>query len=287
VPELDIAPVMAPSHPILSVIVPVYRGGQQLTDVLAAITASDLPRECWELVVVDDASPDDSAERAAAFADTVIRLTGRPRGPAYARNRGFEIARGDVVVFIDADVCIRSDVLRRFALHYQTGAPMPEELLQRLVAARNFNKGFATVEYIACAEVDLDLHSLPPPNAGDQALDASAFEAHSLARIAMPQEIVMRHRLPHFAHIFSGGGYAAGYYSYMWSEVLDADAFAAFQETGDIFDRATAKRLRDCIYAAGGRQDPAEAYKSFRGRLPTADALLRKRGFAAGKAAVA
>jgi len=118
VPELDIAPVMAPSHPILSVIVPVYRGGQQLTDVLAAITASDLPRECWELVVVDDASPDDSAERAAAFADTVIRLTGRPRGPAYARNRGFEIARGDVVVFIDADVCIRSDVLRRFALHF-------------------------------------------------------------------------------------------------------------------------------------------------------------------------
>ena len=178
------------------------------------------------------------------------------------------------------------ELLRRFALHYQTGAPMPEELLQRLVAARNFNKGFATVEYIACAEVDLDLHSLPPPHAGDQALDARAFEAQSLARIAMPQEIVMRHRLPHFAHIFSGGGYAAGYYSYMWSEVLDADAFAAFQETGDIFDRATAKRLRDCIYAAGGRQDPAEAYKSFRGRLPTADALLRKRGFAAGKAAV-
>jgi peptidyl-dipeptidase Dcp len=178
------------------------------------------------------------------------------------------------------------ELLRRFALHYQTGAPMPEELLQRLVAARNFNKGFATVEYIACAEVDLDLHSLPPPNAGDQTLDARAFEAQSLARIAMPQEIAMRHRLPHFAHIFSGGGYAAGYYSYMWSEVLDADAFAAFQETGDIFDQATAKRLRDCIYAAGGRQDPAEAYKSFRGRLPTADALLRKRGFAAGKAAV-
>jgi peptidyl-dipeptidase Dcp len=102
----------------------------------------------------------------------------------------------------------------------------------------------------------------------------------------MPEEIAMRHRPPHFAHIFAGGGYAAAYYSYMWSEVLDADAFAAFEETGDIFDPATAKRLRDCIYAAGGRQDSAEAYKSFRGRLPTADALLRKRGFAAGKAAV-
>jgi peptidyl-dipeptidase Dcp len=177
-------------------------------------------------------------------------------------------------------------LLRRFAVHCQTGAPMPEELLQRIIAARNFNKGFATVEYIACAEVDLDLHSLPPPAASAAALDAHAFEAESLARLGMPHEIVMRHRLPHFAHIFAGGGYAAGYYSYMWSEVLDADAFAAFEETGDIFDPATAKRLRDCIYAAGGRQEPAEAYKAFRGRLPNADALLRKRGFAAPAAAV-
>ena len=178
------------------------------------------------------------------------------------------------------------ELLRRFALHYQTGTPMPEQLLARLVAARNFNKGFATVEYIACAETDLDLHALPPPDPSDPPLDARAFEAASLARIHMPEEIVMRHRLPHFAHIFAGGGYAAGYYSYMWSEVLDADAFAAFEETGDIFDPATAKRLRDCIYAAGGRQDPAEAYKAFRGRLPSADALLRKRGFAASAAAV-
>jgi peptidyl-dipeptidase Dcp len=177
-------------------------------------------------------------------------------------------------------------LLRRFALHYQTGAPMPEQLLTRLVAARNFNKGFATLEYIACAETDLDLHALSPPGPRDPPLDAAAFEAASLARIRMPDEIVMRHRLPHFAHIFAGGGYAAGYYSYMWSEVLDADAFAAFEETGDIFDPATAKRLRDCVYAAGGRQDPAEAYMAFRGRLPTADALLRKRGFAAPAAAV-
>jgi len=178
------------------------------------------------------------------------------------------------------------ELLRRFALHYQAGTPIPEQLLARLVAARNFNKGFATLEYIACAETDLDLHGLPPPNPADSPLDAHAFEAASLARIGMPDEIVMRHRPPHFAHIFAGGGYAAGYYSYMWSEVLDADAFAAFDESGDIFDPATAKRLRDCIYAAGGRQDPAEAYKAFRGRLPTADALLRKRGFAAPAAAV-
>jgi len=167
-------------------------------------------------------------------------------------------------------------VLRLFARHYQTGEPMPEQLLQRLVAARNFNQGFATVEYIASAVVDLDFHSQASPGE----LNSTDFETKALARIGMPDEIVMRHRPPHFAHIFSGGGYAAAYYSYMWSEVLDADAFAAFEETGDIFDPATAKRLREAIYAAGGSRDPAEAYKAFRGRLPSPDALLRKRGFA-------
>jgi peptidyl-dipeptidase Dcp len=168
------------------------------------------------------------------------------------------------------------EVLRRFALHYQTGEPMPEQLLQRLLAARNFNMGATTLEYIASAVVDLDFHSLPDPGA----IDSNAFEKQALGRFGMPDEIVMRHRPPHFGHIFSGGFYAAAYYSYMWSEVLDADAFAAFEETGDIFDPATAKRLREAIYAAGGAQDPAEAYKAFRGRLPSADALLRKRGFA-------
>jgi peptidyl-dipeptidase Dcp len=167
------------------------------------------------------------------------------------------------------------DVLRRFARHYETGEPMPEALLQRLIAARNFNMGFTTVEYVASAIVDLDFHTLPEASA----VDANAFETKALARIGMPDEIVMRHRPPHFGHIFSGGGYAAAYYSYMWSEVLDADAFAAFEETGDIFDAATATRLRETIYAAGGSQDPADAYKAFRGRLPSADALLRKRGF--------
>ncbi len=174
------------------------------------------------------------------------------------------------------------DVLRRFARHYRTGDVMPEELVRRLIAARNFNKGFATVEYIACAAVDLDFHSLTSP----ETIDPTAFEAQARSRIGMPDEIAMRHRPPHFAHIFSGGGYAAAYYSYMWSEVLDADAFAAFEETGDIFDPVTAQRLRDTIYAAGGSQDPADAYKAFRGRLPSADALLRKRGFADAASAV-
>jgi peptidyl-dipeptidase Dcp len=167
------------------------------------------------------------------------------------------------------------EILRRFAKHYETGEPMPDDLLRRVLAARNFHQGFATVEYLACAIVDQDFHSV----ATAENLDANAFETAALARIGMPDEIAMRHRPPHFAHVFSGGGYAAAYYSYMWSEVLDADAFATFKEAGDIFDPATAKRLRDTIYAAGGLRDPTEAYKAFRGRLPAPDALLQKRGF--------
>jgi peptidyl-dipeptidase Dcp len=165
-------------------------------------------------------------------------------------------------------------ILQKYARHACTGEPMPQALLDRLLATRTFNQGFATVEYTACALVDLDIHALP-----DAAkLDVSQFERDDLERIAMPAEIVMRHRLPHFQHLFSGGGYAAGYYSYMWAEVLDADAFEAFAETGNAFDPATAQRLRDYIYSAGNLRDPAEAYKAFRGRLPAVDALLKKRG---------
>jgi peptidyl-dipeptidase Dcp len=166
------------------------------------------------------------------------------------------------------------ETLQQFARHARTGQPIPKALLERLLSTRTFNQGFATVEYTACALVDLDLHSLPQTNA----LDVSEFERRDLQRIAMPVEIVMRHRLPHFQHLFSGGGYAAGYYSYMWSEVLDADAFAAFEETGNPFDPSTSKRLHDFVYSAGNLRDPADAYKSFRGRLPSADALLKKRG---------
>ncbi len=169
----------------------------------------------------------------------------------------------------------RPEVLRRFATHYRTGEPMPEELLKRLIAARTFNQGFATVEYLASALVDLEFHLLAAPDG----LDPAAFEADVLRKIGMPAEIVMRHRSPHFQHVFSGGGYASGYYSYMWSEVLDADAFEAFEDSGDVFDPATAARLRDDILAAGGSRDPGDAYTAFRGRLPTPDALLRKRGF--------
>ncbi len=168
------------------------------------------------------------------------------------------------------------EVLRRFALHAETGQPMPEALLEKVLAARKFNQGFATVEYAASALVDLDLHLIA--DAGD--IDVLAFEREALARIHMPEAVVMRHRTPHFQHIFAGDGYASGYYSYLWSEVLDADAFEAFVEAGDIFDPATAGRLHDAIYSAGYRRDPAEAYAAFRGRMPSTEPLLRKRGLA-------
>jgi peptidyl-dipeptidase Dcp len=175
----------------------------------------------------------------------------------------------------------RPEILRRFARHYRTGEPIPEDQLRRLIAARTFNQGQATVEYVASALVDLELHLQP---ATDAAFDIGDFEEAALDRIGMPAEIVMRHRPGHFQHIFAGSGYAAGYYSYLWSDVLDSDAFAAFEEAGDIFDPGTAKKLRDYVYAAGGSRDPAELYTAFRGRLPTPDKLLKRRGLADGSA---
>ncbi|QIJ73487.1 peptidase M3 [Methylobacterium sp. NI91] len=170
------------------------------------------------------------------------------------------------------------EVLRAHARHVQTGEPMPDALLGRLLAAATFNQGFATVEYAASAIVDMTLHLSA---AGEDGLDVVAFETDALRRIAMPAEITARHRAPHFAHIFSGDGYAAGYYSYLWSEVLDADAFDAFREAGDIFHPETAQRLRRTIYGAGNLRDPREAYTAFRGRLPSIEPLLKKRGLAA------
>ncbi|MEP3047408.1 MAG: M3 family metallopeptidase [Roseibium sp.] len=169
------------------------------------------------------------------------------------------------------------EVLSKFAVHYKTGEPMPKGLLDKLLAAANFNQGFAIVEYTACALLDLELHLLETP----QDLDTSAFEATELAKIDMPKAITMRHRIPHFQHVFSGDGYSSGYYSYMWSEVMDADAFGAFEEKGDIFDRETADKLLKHIYSAGGRPDPDATYVAFRGRAPKIDALLEKRGLSA------
>ena len=171
---------------------------------------------------------------------------------------------------------LRPEILGKFALHAESGEPMPAAFIERVLASRHFNQGFATVEYCASAFVDLDLHLQSQPGN----LDVVGFERATLARIDMPDAITMRHRTPHFSHIFSGDGYAAGYYSYLWSEVLDADAFAAFEEAGNVFDPELAHRLYTNIYSAGGRQDPAEAYIAFRGRMPTIEPLLTKRGLA-------
>lgn len=170
------------------------------------------------------------------------------------------------------------EVLGRHALHARTGEAMPQELVERLIAARNYDQGFATVEYVASALVDLDFHAGPPPE------DPMAAQAATLARIGMPEAIVMRHATPHFAHVFSGDGYSSGYYSYMWSEVMDADAFAAFRETGDVFDPEVAERLARHVYSAGGSAEADALYVAFRGRLPGVEALLEQRGLVAAAA---
>jgi peptidyl-dipeptidase Dcp len=167
------------------------------------------------------------------------------------------------------------EVLAEHARHVDTGEPMPQAMLDRLLAAQNFDQGFSTVEYVASALVDLDFHDGPPPT------DPMQKQAETLARLGMPHAIRMRHATPHFAHVFSGDGYSSGYYSYMWSEVMDADAFDAFRDAGDPFDPTTAGKLERFILSAGGSQDAEALYTAFRGRMPGPDALLRGRGLAA------
>jgi peptidyl-dipeptidase Dcp len=165
------------------------------------------------------------------------------------------------------------EVLNGFARHHETGEPMPAALVDKVLAAQTFNAGFDTIEYTACALVDMAFHARAEAPA-----DPAAFETEKMAELAMPKAIAMRHRPPHFQHIFSGDYYAAGYYSYMWSEVLDADAFAAFEEKGDVFDPELAEALGRHVYGSGGAMEPEDAYTAFRGRLPTPDAMLEKRG---------
>lgn len=168
------------------------------------------------------------------------------------------------------------EVLKQHARHFQTGEVIPEELLGRLMAARSFNQGFQTIEYTASALVDAAVHQLDSTQL--QGLSLKSFEEQELARLGMPQGIVMRHRLPHFQHLFSSSSYAAAYYVYLWAEVLDADAFDAFVEAGDVFDQTTASRLIRFIYSAGNSKDPAELYRSFRGRDPVIEPMLKKKG---------
>ncbi|WP_377191231.1 M3 family metallopeptidase [Ruegeria meonggei] len=164
------------------------------------------------------------------------------------------------------------EVLAEFATHAETGAPMPQEMLQKVLQAANFDQGFQTVEYVASALVDLAFHDGAAPG------DPMAKQAEVLDAIGMPQAIGMRHATPHFAHVFAGDGYSSGYYSYMWSEVMDADAFAAFEEAGGAFDPERAKALEVNILSTGGSREAEDLYLAFRGRLPGVEALLKGRG---------
>jgi len=166
------------------------------------------------------------------------------------------------------------ELLQGFARHHQTGDPMPAALVQRIKAAATFNQGFATTEYLASGLIDMKLHL-----AGDRPVDPASFEREELAKLGMPSEIVMRHRLPQFSHLFASDGYSAGYYSYLWADTLTADAAEAFVEAGGFYDRPTAERFLKHILAAGNTRDPAVAYREFRGRDAGIEALLRRRGF--------
>jgi peptidyl-dipeptidase Dcp len=171
------------------------------------------------------------------------------------------------------------EVLQRFAKHHQTGQPMPQALVDKIQKAQTFNQGFATVEYLGSAIVDMKMHMDP-----NGVADPDAFEKAALAEIGMPREIVMRHRLPQFNHLFSSDAYSAGYYSYLWSETMDADTWAAFEEAGGPWDRTVADRFARYLLSTGNETDRAEAYRQFRGRDPDVNALLKKRGFPTGGA---
>ncbi|HEX8215586.1 MAG TPA: M3 family metallopeptidase [Allosphingosinicella sp.] len=166
------------------------------------------------------------------------------------------------------------EILNRFAKHYKTGQPMPQSLVQKIEKAQTFNQGFATAEYLSSALVDMALHMEPTG-----VVDPDRFERETLTKLGMPSELVMRHRLPQFNHLFSSDAYSAGYYSYLWSETMDADTWAAFEEAGSVWDKATADRFRTTLLSTGNETDRAEAYRAFRGRDPDVNALLKKRGF--------
>jgi peptidyl-dipeptidase Dcp len=168
------------------------------------------------------------------------------------------------------------EVLTRFALHVKTGKPLPPELLEKVHKAAKFNQGFVTVEYLASALVDMKLHLAAAP---DKEIDVDRFEKETLAALGMPKEIVMRHRTPQFGHLWASDNYAAGYYSYLWSDVYAADAWEAFTEAGNPWDPKVAQRFRDHVFSVGNTVDPADGYRAFRGRDAKIEALMRERGF--------
>jgi peptidyl-dipeptidase Dcp len=216
-------------------------------------------------------SLDDAETLFHEFGHGIHYLTVDVKYPSYGG------AQRDFVEYpsqVNENWLLTPEVLNRFGKHYKTGAPMPQTLVQKIKKAQTFNQGFATVEYLSAAIVDMMLHSDP-----NGVVDPDAFERQALAKIGMPREIVLRHRLPQFNHLFSSDSYSAGYYSYLWSETMDADTWAAFEETGNVWDKATAERFKTMLLATGNETDRIEAYRAFRGRDPDVGALLKRRGF--------
>jgi peptidyl-dipeptidase Dcp len=171
---------------------------------------------------------------------------------------------------------LTDEVITKFLTHYKTGAPMPADLLAKIKNAATFNQGFGTTEFLGSALVDMKLHMMSDP----KGVDPDKFERETLSALGMPSEIVMRHRLPHFSHIFSGEGYSAGYYGYLWADVLTSDAAEAFEAApGGYYDKALARKLVDNLFAPRNAVDPADAYRAFRGRDADIAALMRDRGF--------
>ena len=194
----------------------------------------------------------------------------------YPSQAGTSVAR-DYVEFpsqINEHWLMTPEILERFAVHHETGKPMPKELVAKIKKAATFNQGFSTVEYLASALIDMKLHL-----AGNVTIDPDKFEREELEKIGMPKEICMRHRTPQFNHIFADDGYSAGYYSYLWSDALTADAAEVFEEAGSYYDPAASKSLYDNVFSVGDTIDPAEGFRRFRGRDVDTKALLRKRGF--------
>ena len=165
------------------------------------------------------------------------------------------------------------EVLQRLARHFQTDEPIPEALIRKIESARRFGQGYETARYTASALVDMAAHASAEP-----VTDITAFEQAVLQEIGLPPGVGINHRLPHFQHLFAGSGYAAGYYVYLWAEVLDADGFEAFKEAGDLFDAEVAQRLRRFIYSSGDSIEPGAAFKAFRGRAPVVEPMLRAKG---------
>jgi peptidyl-dipeptidase Dcp len=250
-----------------------YRGQQTLEPPISPIVSNNtnfLPGDATDPILI---SWDDAVTLFHEFGHALHTLNSEVEYPSLS---GTHVVR-DFVEFpsqLNENWLATPELLSRFAVHHRTGESMPAALAARIRAARTFNQGFATVEYLAAALVDMKLHLATGP-----VPDPEAFERDTLAALGMPAQVVMRHRTPQFAHIFAGDSYAAGYYSYLWAEVLDHDAFEAFERQGDPFDKDVAKRLHDEIMCVGNSVDPGEAYRRFRGRDPEIDALLRARGF--------